>query len=351
MTFRPATVVGEALANLGAHRLLTVLVVALGVATPAAALALSAADVHGIVGRQDQLVARGSTVFSITTTDRTTLPAERCDEANRISGVRASGGVVDSQAIHVQLPDYRYVSLLSVTPGLPLIYWPDGERRDGTIAGSVIATDFGLVAGATLPVSAPESRYLAIGVTEAAASRNRDYDLVLAQVVPPLGSTYECLVESVPGAQRRVEAALRGWFPGTPTLVTPYFTPPDTGLSPQQELEGRLSAWFAVAAALIGSGSVLASWMIRRSEFALYAILGLGRRGLLLMLLVEWTALVLVPASVGLVVGAAVTGSGALEATVAGLDVARYLAGVTVIPAIGLIALTRVSAFDALKGR
>jgi hypothetical protein len=351
VTFRRVTVAGEALANLRAHRLLTGLVVAVGLVTPAAALALSLTDVHGIVARQEQLVARGSTVFSITTTDRTTLPAERCDEANRVSGVRAAGGIVDSEPVHVLLPDYRYVQLLSVTPGLPLVYWPDGTAADGTIAGSVIAADFGLVPGATLPVSGPEPRDLAIGVTEAAASRSRDYDLVLAQVVTPTGSTYECLVESLPGAQRRVEAVLTGWFPGVPTLVTPYFAPADSGRSPQEELATRLSAWFPVAAALIVAGAVLASWTIRRPEFALYAILGLGRGGLLLMVLVEWAALALLPGSVGLVAGSLVATGGTVEATVAALDIGRYLVGVAAIPALGLVALTRVSAFDALKGR
>jgi hypothetical protein len=174
------------------------------------------------------------------------------------------------------------------------------------------------------------------------------------QSVPPRGGTYECLVESEPGARARVEAVLLGWFPGTATAVTPYFLLPDTGRTPQQEAGARTSAWFPLAAAGLVALGMLAWWVIRRSEFALYGVMGLGRDGLVLMLLAEWAMLCLLPGSIGLanaLGSSAALLADAAVAQAAVLDVLRYLASIAIVPLVGAALFARVTSFDALKGK
>jgi hypothetical protein len=356
-TFARHTIAREAVANVLAHRLLSAIVVAIAAIVPLCAISIGILDTAAIGARDQQLIDRGSHVFVVTAVDRAELPAARCDELNSVSGVGSAGAIVDVEQAHARLPDFRYLALASVTPGLPAIYWPRGVTAAdaGVTAGASVAEDLGLVPGALLPVAVGgEPRDLPIAVVSEPSPRAQQHDLALVQVVPPAGVTLECLVEARPGAARAVEAALIGWFPGVTTTVTPFLAAPDTGRTPQQEFDARLSLWLPVAAGALVALVVLAWWTIRRAEFALYAVMGLRPAGLALMLAIEWAVLCLLPAAVGITNALGATAGWLGSATVVeatALDVWRYLATITVIPAVGCLAIVRASAFDSLKGR
>ncbi|MCU1441314.1 MAG: hypothetical protein JWP85_2311 [Rhodoglobus sp.] len=353
--FARRVIVREAYANALAHRALAGILVLIAAIAPLAAVTLDIVDVHGSVERERELAARGSTVFSVTAVDRQLLPATRCDALGTVTGVASAGGITAVERVHSALTDRRPLTFVSATPGLAAVLWPGTTAVDGVIVGASIGSQLGLVAGAVLPIAqAVAIRSLPVGAVAQPSTRSADYDLLVLQSVPPRGGTYECLVESEPGARARVEAVLLGWFSGTATAVTPYFVPPDTGRTPQQEASERTSAWFPLAAAGLVALGMLAWWVIRRSEFALYGVMGLSRDGLVLMLVTEWAMLCLLPGSIGL--ANALGSSAALlddapVAQVAALDVVRYLASISVIPLLGTALLTRVTAFEALKGK
>lgn len=349
--FTRHAIVREALANALAHRLLASILVIISALAPLVALTLTISDVHAIAQRQLQLEARGASVFSVTASDRTPISALRCDALGSVTGVRSAGSVVAVDDAHSSLPGGRHVPLLSATPGLATVLWPELLLDDGVAVGAGIADDLGLVPGSSI---ATTRGILPVTAVAPPSSRNADHDLLVVQQVAPRGTTRECLVESEPGARDGVEAVLVGWFPGVPTTVVPYFLPPDTGLSPQEELASRLSAWVPLAAAGLAALAMIAWWVIRRPEFALYSVLGLGTNGLALMLVAEWAVLCLLPGAIG-IVNALVASSASLTipavAQVAAADTASYLASIILVPLVGVALLTRVAAVDALKGR
>jgi hypothetical protein len=353
--FSGEVIVREAYANVLAHRVLAGILVLIAAVAPLIAVTLDLVDLHGSVEHEGELVARGSTVFSVTAVDRDFLPAARCDALGTLTGVTSAGGITAVDQVHSALADRRFLSLVSATPGLAFVLWPGTAPVDGVVVGAAIGSELGLVAGAVLPIAQADAiRTLSVGAVADPSTRSADYDLLVLQSVPPRGGTHECLVESEPGARARVEAVLLGWFPGTATAVTPYFLPPDTGRTPQQEANERTSEWFPLAAAGLVALGMLAWWVIRRSEFALYGVMGLGRDGLVLMLVTEWVMLCLLPGSIGL--ANALGSSAALfdappVVQAATLDVVRYLASILIIPLLGAALLTRVTAFDALKGK
>jgi hypothetical protein len=350
--FSTSVILREAYANVLAHRVLATIVVLIAAVAPLTAVVLDLSEVHGSNQREGELTARGAMVFSVTTADRRPLPAARCDELGSVAGISSAGGITRLELVHSALPDGRFLSFASATPGLAAVLWPGVAPRDGVVVGAAIASELGLVAGATLPLEYGVE--LEVGTVAAPSTRSPDHDLLVLESVPPVGNTFECLVESEPGARARVEALLLGWFSGAATAVTPYFLPPDTGRSPQAEVNERSSAWFPVAAATLVGLGMLAWWAIRRAEFALYGVMGLDRRGLLRMLVAEWAVLCLLPGAVGLVNALGASGALLLEAPVAraaALDVTCYLAAIVVIPLAGAALLARVTAFDALKGR
>lgn len=355
-TFAGVVIVRETVANLLAHRILSGLLASVGIIAPCLALVLAISEVNGIAAREQELVDRGATVFSITAVDREPLSASRCDALNGIGGVIAAGGIVGVESLHALLPDYRFLPLASATPGLARIYWPESAARGtGVTVGAGTASDFGLVAGSLLAVSGGEdARYLPVADAAAPSPRSEAYDLALLEAVAPAGGTYECLVEGRPGAGRDLEAALVGWFPGVPTSIHPYFSLPDTGRTPAAEMRDRLSFWLPLAAAGLVTAALLTWWMMRRPELALYAVLGLNRNALLLMLVVDWAVLAVLPGSIGITV-ASVVSSGLINGVpvpaAAVLDIGRYLVALVPIPVLGYLALARVSAFDSLKGR
>ena len=348
-------IVREAYANVLAHRVLSGILVLLAAVAPLVAVTLDLVDLHGSVEREHELTARGSTVFSVTAVDRTPLPAARCDALGTVTGVASAGGITTVELVHSALADRRFLSLVSATPGLAPVLWPGTPAVDGVVVGAAIGSELGLVAGAALAIVRADAVHtLPVGAVAPASTRGSDHDLLVLQSVPPRGGTYECLVESEPGARESVEAVLLGWFPGTPTAVTPYFLPPDTGRTPQQEANERTTVWLPLAAAALIALAMLAWWLIRRSEFALYTIMGLASDGLVLMLFTEWAMLCLVPGSIGLAnaLGASASLLGdAPVAQAAALDVLRYLACIAIIPLLGVAVMSRAAAFEVLKGK
>ena len=350
--FSRAMIAREAYANVLAHRALSSILALIAAVAPLVALTVEISEVSGSLQRQSELAARGENVFSVTSIDRSPLSAARCDALGTVSGVAAAGGVTSVEQLSTGVGEARSVALVSATPGLPSVYWPDASPHAGTVAGAAVARDLGLVDGAFLPVRARDP--IPIAAVAQPSPRSSDFDLIVARRVPPRGGTDECLVESEPGARQRVEAVLLGWFPESATAVAPYFLAPETGRTPQAEVSGRVSAWFPLAAAVLTGFGMLAWWVIRRSEFALYGVLGLDPRGLALMLVVEWGILCLLPGAVGLANSLGASAALLVEPPVvhaAALGVARYLAAISVVPIIGAALLTRVTAFDAIKGR
>lgn len=342
--FTASSIVREAIANAAAHRLGAVLLALFALATPSTGVTLSSLHVTGIEERQAELRERGSGVFIVAAEDRRALPAARCDALATVPGVSAAGAVIGGS--HMLTPTAT-ADVLAATPGWPLVVWPSLDAGHGMLAGAVIANEQGLVAGAIL----------APGITVDAVAppslRVERADLGLVEVVPPTGTVTECLVEAEPGAERAVEALLLGWFRSSPAIVQPMFAAHQAGRTPQQELDGRVTLWAAPAGAALVGGALIVAWLARRAEFAIYAAAGIRRGGLLLMLAVEWSVLMLVPAAAGLAIGVGLLDPqpGSLAAAMLSIDVVRALGVALLVPVAGWFALARISAFDALKGR
>jgi hypothetical protein len=347
------TLISEAFANLRAHFMLSVAVAIVAFTCSAATIFISTFEITGIVERQDELVARGANVWVVT--GSAGLSARRCDDANRIIGVANAGAMMRSTFLRAATPNERHIRIIEGTPRLVAIFWPSLDSgTTGRIVGNRVAADYGLTEKAFFSTrSGMEPRTFSVSVADA-SKRSPTYDSVIVETAPARGTVLECLVEGQPGHKTGVEAALLSWFSSEQPTITPYFSVPETGRSPQAEVEQRLSAWAAVAAAVVIALSTIAIWRVRRLDFALYALLGVRHQKILIMLITECAAIAIFPSCLGLLislvtVGSSLTDPFAITALIT--DVSRILLLVVVTPILGYFVLRPKSALERIRGR
>lgn len=263
------------------------------------ALAASILDVSAITARWEEKIARGASVWVVSTDRVRGLSAQRCDELNRVSTVVAAGGRLTSEEHRSRsLPGTR-ITIEEVTPGFTTILWPTAAQTDTAVtAGTTLATDLGVVAGGRVALEDTAD----VPVTRVASQPARipAFDRNLVIQAAPEGAIDQCYVEAVPGATADVETVLTTWFPASPrTNVLPFVDPRTLGRDSQTELDERASRHVPVAAAVATVILYLFLVWARRKDFALYRLLGLAPGKLLLMLGTEFALVCLLPLHCG----------------------------------------------------
>lgn len=351
---RRGEVVREGLRNLRAHPTLTAVTFLVIFVIAGGAILASVGDLVSISNRQEALVAQGSNVWNVTTAETEGLSASRCDSLNAVDGVKTAGAVLSMTYLESAIYDSEYVAVQIGTPGLVGAYWPSlGNGIAYSVVGATVASRYGLVDQSQLILKEGPKQSVFTVVPAASSPRGAAYDQLLLEIAPASGSTRECIVEASPGHRRSVEALLIGWFRGTEVVVSPYIQLPEGSRLPQNELAERLSAWFAPAAAVFVNAAIIGSWLMRRQEFALYALLGLKAKHILLMLLVEFAVLVVLPICMGvvtalLILHSSISAQSTVEGAIFGLLGLGSLACVA--PAIGIVALRPRKALERLRG-
>jgi hypothetical protein len=341
----------------------------------AAVVALSVGEAAGIETRYRSQVAQGRFVLVARSPGRDGLDAARCEALRDLPGVRSAGAVLQQTAAYPLAAPLRRFDLLTVTPGLVPVWFPDASPYSGPglAAGDGVAAELGLVDGAVLQTNVAGARSQSdasdagvrrsrVATVLPAAVRSPEAGQMLFEVAVPAGRTSACFVEPRPASRAAVESALGGWF-GVDELATvsPFLDEQLTGRQPEAELANRVSRWVWLAGVSAAVGLVAVLWYGRREEFALYRLLGLRRGALGVLLATEAALTVAVPALIGGSVALVVCLS-SLEtasrsdggvpalAPLVGADVASFVLGMVLIPVIGLGVVSWRSTFDALKG-
>lgn len=302
-TFRLSTILRESLHNLRGHLFLTLCVALTAAAAGAGAVASSAIEVAGILNYERTAIGRGSTVFSVSSVDNSPISGARCDALNSVSGVKTAGAVIDNRSESFQLGGSRPAYVTYATPGVVALVWPGSNdvlgSESGPVVGSSLAAEFGLVENSSLIIGS--AVYDSISVAVAPSPRDGNYD---NRVVIPIAASPDllirtCLVDSMPGSRSEVESLLTGWFPSAPPVFVASVVPPGTFTASDEMMEVRLSQYSGLGAGVLIAMIYGLTCTMRRSEYALYQVLGLppGRR--LIMLSTETIMAALLPFSFG----------------------------------------------------
>jgi len=355
--FRSTTVVAEAVRNLISRPVLSCAIALLSAGTMFASIALTALETNQILSFQTQLEERGIYVQTVAGTAGTPISATRCESLNMIEGVKAAGGLVGASSVRLLSHPSVPVSIVRATPNYASIIWPETRSMPakGLIVGAEIAAELGLVPGAGFVRGGTDSAKLDASVASVAKPSMRDgnFDAYVVEPVSPRGQVRSCLVEAEPGAYLGVQQLLTTWFSDEVVSVSPLYALPKEGLTPQQQMQSRLSQYFPFGAILLVTCAAVASWLIRRKDFALYRLLGMPPRKLFTNVFSEWLLTVMLPSSAGAVfamIAVAPQLSGiVLEAAV--LDAARLFALIWLVPCLGLLLVGGGSPLAVLRGK
>lgn len=364
--FQRRVVVDEALRNLRAAPVRLLLTAVLAMALGTAAAACSALDVAAVERAWRDQRAAGSSTWEIRAPWTDGLSASRCDALRTVAGVRTAGGMLGTATWLPQTaPDTRVPGRV-VTPGFPALVWPEDPGVPGraVVAGESIAGELGWAAGtltslteavSTVDGATSPGSLLRIDAVGTGTTRFEGMDRALLVTSAPSGSVDTCYVEAVPGAAAGVAEVLADWFePDEGAIPVPFWSPGPLDRDPEAELRTRPSRWVPLAAGLVLAGCTGVTWWARRTDVAVYRMLGMSRWQVLRMVSVEVVLSVLVPCQVGvagLVVVLASSGVSGSVARAVLLDDARLLLVLAVAPLVALVAGTALTAWDALRGR
>lgn len=354
--FVTGSIVSETLRNIASRRWLALAMVLTSITCGAALVMAAGNEVASIENYSDQLVAHGSNVFSVVAQDNSPISAARCDALNSVDGVLAAGAIVGKRSASLALSANVPVEIESVTPHYPKVVWPGDTaialNGSGFDAGSRLGSKLGFTSHSRISLGPKEVAWVRRAV--ASSPRVAEVDSKLLEPVIPDSKmlTNQCLVEAASGTLSGVESLLGSWFPPDPvTFVSPLVKDPFIGEAPQTRLDGRITQNEGLVVFTILAALILMVWLVRRSDFALYRILGMDRRHLAQMLAIEFGLLVEIPLSAGTSLGIlllpAVLSGTALEAT--SLETLKCMILLVLVPLLGLAMLSRGGAIRALK--
>jgi hypothetical protein len=315
-------------------------------------------NVAAIAGQQAELVAKGVNVFAVTGQNNDFLSSARCEELNAVPGVLSAGGVGTVQSFQTPTLGETQNDLRTLTRGAVAIIWPTHQSPSPSpsiIAGASLGTQLGLTAGSRVTLATNgASRLSKIDAVEPPSPRDEQYDHAAVEVVVPPYPIVTCLVEARPGSREAVESLLLGWFASSPkTNVSPYFLSTFVGPTPAEQLNTRYSQWVPLEAGGVLLIVLIATWWGRRSDFALYLLLGARGWRFALIVGAEFTVVGLVPAALGISIGT-VAQLGQLHGLVLSmtiLDALRFGILTLAIPAVGVALLQSQRSLDLLKGK
>lgn len=353
-------IAAEGLANVWAFLGRSLGVAAVSFALGATAIGFTLTEVNRIAESFDRQQLAGVETYSVTAFDGVGLSAALCDATRTFSGVETAGGLLGTRHVAAaQTPDSR-IAVRSVTPGYFKVVFPAEPAlwRSSIVAAAQLAKSLGLRPGSLLLIRSlegGESRDEAIRVDAVATVDGRlsGMNLDMFVAVAPVGIVPECLVVTRPGQGPTLTRALHGWFPDREVRIQPIVARSQLEVDPEFDLHNRWSQWsWALAGSLL---TLLAGalWWSRRSELALYRLLGFDTTSTLVMILFETTVLIIAPAQLGVAVAIAVLGSGSadLALTAALYDALRFLSLLVLAIPAGYLTSRTPRMVEALKGR
>lgn len=354
--------VGEGVRNVVSSRFVTAVLALTCLAASVATAIFVTTETSEIEGRWAEGIAAGRFVWTVPERVPGLVTAERCDALNGVEGIKAAGSVVRTDKVSPDnSPGTRY-SLDSVTVHYLDVLWPDQPnlaRSGGLVSGGDAASQLGLRDGvsAAFTTLGGDARWRAVigAVALNPSARDDAASGHLYQVVPPRGPVATCLVDAEPGADRAVQQLLLSWFPqdGEP-VVRPFLeTSSVIGQPPEIEYRQRVSRWAWTLGLGVMAIAMLGVWYARREELALYQLLGLRRRHVLVVLMTELVVSMLLPTQVGFALAELIfrqsLDSAVVRQELVNSDL-RLVAGLVLIPALTLLLLRPTRLLDRLKG-
>lgn len=347
---------GEALRNILATPVRTIITAALTVVLGALTVLAASFDVSSIHDRWRTAVESGSTTFVVTSQRLNSIPASQCDQLRSVSSVVSAGGRTSSRSVIPYPFKSERFQLEVVTPGFTQIMWPGLAGANASVVPSpAVAERFGLTQGASLVLGGERTATYEVTAVPAGKPRVPQFSNSLLVASAPLGTVNECYVESAPGAVSDVEKLLSGWFdPGLKPSVLRFVIPKSTDVDSQEELDQRTSRVAPLVAGVVLVIFALGTVWAKRQEYALYRLLGLNLRGLTRMMVVEWLLLHVIPLAVGFT-GGMLFATKALFLpvvwTAAATDITVLGLLVTTIPAMATLIIHRTDPINAIKGQ
>ncbi len=315
---------------------------------------LTSVEITAVMERQQTLVARGLSVFSVTAEQRQPFSGARCDELNGRDGVVAAGGIIGTTTRPPAYGPGVPITVAVVTPRLPLVIWPQDPSIAAAraIAGSTLADDTGLTPGSVW--RSIDGTSIHIDATAAPSARDSHFNGEIVYVAAASNPVVECLVEADPGSRASIERLLLSWFSdSTRMYVAPFFIDSSVGPTPQQSLDERLSRFGPLAGFGVLLVVFLGAWFSRRADFALYRLMGVRLDQQARMMFLEFLMIGCAPLALGALVAAALWRDGltGVVLDLAAIDYARLFALGLVIPLIGALSLRPMTSVESLKGR
>lgn len=237
--------------------------------------------------------ARGSNVLVIES-EAGVLDGRLCAAMSAQEGVKAAGGVTAPVVLPIGDPALTTARAVQATAGYFEILWGGPPRSSAPLAmlGSDLGKELSIATGAQVSLGDA-------GLFEAhpapasirAESRGRWVTIPAAA----LDAVHQCWVEVSPGALHHMRAAIPAMYPGEERLKVSALRSEETTDTAVAAWESRPSQLLHVICGAVGGlviGSLIAP---RRAEYALYRVLGMPLRVVLLLAAIE-AVLLLLPA-------------------------------------------------------
>jgi hypothetical protein len=297
-------VVAEALEVLRAGRIRSGAIAVLSLVAGAVSAWIGAMDMGASLDRYERAERAGDAVWQI---NGQQLRGSTCENLSRHPLVLASGTMLETSSNAVDRLGTQ-IRVRTVTAGLIPIAWPEQRSAASTVAGVDLARTLGLVDEAVLrliPTSEGVNDVLPVRLDRVAQtpSRFEEFDRALIAVGPPAGLIESCWVEASRGARSVVRELAIGELSADPgaAVVAAYPIAVDAESTDEviQAFGVRATRFISLLGAFLASAGLMASWLSRSREFAVYRLCGLGRISLLAIMGIEAGLLGLLPFSVG----------------------------------------------------
>jgi len=241
----------------------------------------------------------GRRVLIVAPTEGGELPASTCAGLGSESWVQNAGGRSPPEFTTLLVSGPLRFQSARITVGLLPVLDPASEVARATLVlGKTAADELGLRPG--VPIHMAQRPPISLGGVIDTSVRNEAAGRWIFEVTPPVGSVSECWVEVEPWALDDARGLVEAAFPAISVAARPLIDVNQFTRDPVVELAKRpqRQAWIVIGS-VFGFMGLLSGWF-RRAESGLYAVLGNGRRHLLVMSQVETllVAYISIPSSI-----------------------------------------------------
>lgn len=354
-TFNNHFVLREELRNVLGRPFFSAIVFAMAFVSGFLVCGLSTLDVAKIEGREQQRIDAGLNVLLAVPSGASTMTAQECDRINHRPEVISAGGRVTVESFELGHPGGTSVTAWTVTPGYARAIFPNVSSYASVVIPQKIADQEGLSVGRHFALASGDNggtekilQVSDIGKTTGRLQQMSSSVFISDAAAP---SVMDCLIEAKPGHGALVSSMVESWFSEDVT-VQPIVATHDLGRRPLEELRERASA---AAPIFLGSLVVVLGstyFLIRRTDFSLYRLLGYQATELSISVLASWLFLIVAPICLGSAVGA-VAFSEALRSeivlTQVSVDVIRLLTVSALLPPVAFALVGRGNTLNAIK--